>query len=164
MKYNLFILTLLLQLSFGATAQAVKYSTKGQAMPAKIVNIEKHAFEKPLHTEICWLGNAGFFINSRGTTLMVDPLLKGFDMPLLFEPPIQTEQVPHLDAILVTHADNDHYSIPTCVDLAAVCNAFHSTGYVDSLMKNQRLNSVGHQIGDRFSVKQIEITFTPSDH
>ena len=95
---------------------------------------------------------------------MVDPLLKGFDMPLLFEPPIQTEQVPHLDAILVTHADNDHYSIPTCVDLAAVCNAYHSTSYVDSLMKNQRLNSVGHQIGDRFLVKQIEITLTPADH
>jgi hypothetical protein len=28
-------------------------------------------------------GNGGFFINSHGTILMVDPLLEGFDMPLL---------------------------------------------------------------------------------
>ena len=66
------------------------------------------------------MGNAGFFINSRGTTLMVDPLLKGFDMPLLIEIPIAPKDVPHSNAVLVTHRDNDHYSIPTCRELARV--------------------------------------------
>ncbi|HEY6687580.1 MAG TPA: hypothetical protein VI094_15365 [Propionibacteriaceae bacterium] len=28
---------------------------------------------------------AGFLINSRGTALMVDPLLGGFDMPVMIE-------------------------------------------------------------------------------
>jgi hypothetical protein len=31
-------------------------------------------------TTLRWLGMAGFLINSRGTTIMVDPLLEGFDM------------------------------------------------------------------------------------
>jgi L-ascorbate metabolism protein UlaG (beta-lactamase superfamily) len=60
-----------------------------------------------------WLGMAGFLINGRGTTLMVDPLLSGFDMPVMIEFPIAAADVPKLDAVL-THSDNDHYRVPTC--------------------------------------------------
>jgi L-ascorbate metabolism protein UlaG (beta-lactamase superfamily) len=35
-----------------------------------------------------WLGMAGFFINCRVTTLMIDPLLGGFDMPVLIDFPM----------------------------------------------------------------------------
>src|ERR671912_517451 len=48
----------------------------------------KEAFEKSNQTTIRWLGMAGFFINSRGTTMMVDPLLDTFDIPLLIDFPI----------------------------------------------------------------------------
>ena len=41
-----------------------------------------------------WLGMAGFLINSRGTTLMIDPLLGGFDMPIMIEMPIAAADVP----------------------------------------------------------------------
>ena len=41
------------------------------------------AFGKSKKTTLRWLGMAGFLINSRGTTFMVDPLLEGFDMPLM---------------------------------------------------------------------------------
>ena len=70
---------------------------------------------------------AGFLINSRGTTIMVDPLLGGFDMPIMIELPIAARRCPRVDAILVTHSDNDHYSVPTCRALAPVTRAFHST-------------------------------------
>lgn len=63
---------------------------------------------------------AGYFINSRGTTMMVDPLLEGFDMPILIDFPIAPKDVPRLDAVLVTHADNDHYSVPTNRNLLPV--------------------------------------------
>lgn len=33
---------------------------------------------------------------------------------LLFEIPLKAEDVPHVDACLVTHADGDHYSRETC--------------------------------------------------
>ena len=51
---------------------------------------------------------------------MVDPLLGGFDMPILIDMPVAAADVAHLDAVLVTHSDNDHYSVPTCRELAAV--------------------------------------------
>jgi hypothetical protein len=46
------------------------------------------AFEASDGTVLRWLGMAGFLINSRGTTVMVDPLLGGFDMPVMIEFPI----------------------------------------------------------------------------
>lgn len=72
--------------------------------------------------------------------------------------------MPTLDAVLVTHSDNDHFSKPTCEQLADVCGAFHSTGYVDSLMKNMRLPSFGHGLKDTFRIKNITVSLTPAWH
>lgn len=71
------------------------YNEKAQAIPPASQPFGKEAFEPTGHTVIRWLGNAGFLINSRGTCLMVDPMLKGFDMPLLINMPIAPKDVPH---------------------------------------------------------------------
>ena len=92
---------------------------------------------------------------------MVDPLLGGFDMPVMIDFPIAAEAVTRLDAVLVTHSDNDHYSVPTCRQLAPVTAAFHSTRYVDTLMRAEGFPSTGHDIGDRFTVGPVEVTVTP---
>lgn len=123
-----------------------------------------NAFGRSDETTLRWLGMAGFLINSRGTTLMVDPLLEGFDMPVMIMFPIATKDVPQLDAVLVTHSDNDHYSVPTNKALASVTRTFHSTHYVDTLMKRDGLRSVGHGIGDQFAVGPVRVTVTPADH
>ena len=85
-----------------------------QAQAPKTQPFGAEAFEASNWTVLRWLGMAGFLINSRGTTLMVDPLLGGFDMPVMIEFPIAAADVPRLDAVLITHSDNDHYSDPTC--------------------------------------------------
>ena len=146
------------------SAGAKKTAKKYQAKAPKTQPFGAEAFKASDGTTLRWLGMAGFFINSRGTTLMVDPLLEGFDMPLLIEMPIAPKDVPRLDAILITHSDNDHYSIPTCRDLAPVTRAYHSTNYVASLMKNEGLPAYGHDIGDVFNVGPIRIKVTPADH
>lgn len=148
---------------FSLEAQTL-YTEKGQAYPSTTQHFGKEAFAPNGHTEIRWLGNAGFFINSRGTCLMVDPMLVGFDMPLLIEAPILPEEVPALDAVLITHSDNDHFSVPTCERLSAACKAYHSTLYVDSLMKNLQLPSFGHSMKDTFHIKEIEVSLTPAYH
>lgn len=149
-------------------AQTTKGNTetkkKYQAKAPKTKPFGAEAFKASNKTTLRWLGMAGFFINSRGTTLMVDPLLKGFDMPIMIDFPIDTKDVPKLDAVLVTHADNDHYSVPTNRDLKPVTRAFHSTIYVDSLMKNEGFPSFGHNIGDTFRVGPVRVKLTPADH
>lgn len=108
-----------------------------QARAPRTQPFDHRAFGPAGDTTLRWLGMAGFLINSRGSSLMIDPLLEGFDMPLLIDFPITPAEVPHLDAVLVTHSDNDHYSVPTCRALAGVTHAYHSTGYLASLMDQQ---------------------------
>lgn len=158
---------LFLTFALSANAQtdtdSVKHK-KYQATPSSAQAFGAEAFQKSDETVIRWMGNGGFFINSRGTTLMVDPLLKGFDMPVLFNAPLDPQEVPHLDAVLITHSDNDHYSIPTLKELSPVTEIYHSTTYVDSLMKNEGLRSKGHRTGERFNIGKIRIILTPADH
>ena len=161
------VLTLLISVSANAqtTSDSVSVTEKKhQAKAPKTQPFGKEAFGKSKETTLRWLGMAGFLINSRGTTVMVDPLLEGFDMPLLIDFPILAKNVPHLDAVFVTHADNDHFSVPTNIAMAKVTDAYHSTVYVDSLMKNLNLKSFGHDIGDVFKVKNISVQLTPADH
>ena len=165
------IFTLVLLTLFVSTADAQSDSTqtkksekKYQAKAPKTQPFGKEAFAASDHTTVRWLGMAGFLINSRGTNIMVDPLLKGFDMPVMIDFPIDTKDVPKLDAVLVTHSDNDHYSIPTNRDLNPVTRSYHSTHYVDSLMKREGLPSYGHDIGEKFKVGRVRVKLTPADH
>jgi L-ascorbate metabolism protein UlaG (beta-lactamase superfamily) len=144
--------------------EAGKAEKKYQAKAPKTQAFGEEAFEASGETTLRWLGMAGFLINSRGTTLMVDPLLGGFDMPIMIEMPLATADVPRLDAILVTHSDNDHYSVPTCRDLSGVTRAYHSTKYVASLMKDEDLPGHGHDIGEDFNVGPVRVEVTPADH
>src|SRR5215207_179142 len=123
-----------------------------QARAPKTQPFGAEAFEADDGTVLRWLGMAGFLINSRGTTLMVDPLLGGFDMPMMIDFPIAASEVPRLDTVLVTHSDNDHYSVPTGRELTRVARQFHSTQYVGSLIESEGFPAVGHDIGDRFTV------------
>jgi len=137
---------------------------KHQAIAPTTQPFREEAFEASDGTTLRWLGMAGFLINSRGTALMIDPLLRGFYMPIMIEIPIAAKDVPHLDAILVTHSDNDHYSVPTCCDLAPVTRTYHATQYVASLMKNEELPAYGHDIGEVFDVGPVRVGVTPADH
>lgn len=146
------------------TRTEIRRSAGGQAIAPETVPIGRDAFEESDRTVIRWLGMAGFLINSRGTILAVDPLLQDFDMPVLIDFPIATADVPRMDAVLVTHADNDHYSTPTCRALAPVTTRFHSTQYVAGLMQDEGLPADGHDIGDTFAVGDVAVHVTPADH
>ena len=84
--------------------------------------------------------------------------------PCWLESPLQVEDVPKADAVLLTHSDNDHFSRDTCRDLQPVCGAYHAPRYVAGLCRELGLNGVGHGIGDRFSIGPVNITLTPADH
>ncbi len=138
---------------------------KGQAMPERTEPIAREAFLEIPGTQIRWLGNAGAMINSRGTVLMIDPVLSGFDMPLLIDVPVTEAAVPHLDAILLTHCDNDHYSRKTCRELAPVTDSFHAPRYVAGLLQKELgIAGQGHGIGDHFAVGGVSVKLTPAWH
>ena len=110
MKTKGLIVTSLILLAFAVNVQSQSVSDtaekktekKYQAKAPKTQPFGAEAFKASDKTILRWLGMAGFFINSRGTTFMIDPLLGGFDMPIMVEFPIAAKDVPRLDAILVT--------------------------------------------------------------
>ena len=159
-----FVLSTFLQAQSTTDSTAAKNKKKYQAIAPPTQPFGKEAFQASNNTTIRWLGMAGFLVNSRGTTFMVDPLLQDYDMPLLRAFPIKPKDVPHLDAVFATHSDNDHYSVATFKDLAPVTKQFHSTIYVDSLMKAEGLPSFGHFIGDTFRIGKVSVRLTLADH
>src|SRR3954468_24730798 len=135
---------------------------KQQAPAPQTRPVGAEAFAPRAGTGLRWVGWAGFLINARGTTVMIDPLLGGFDMRVMIDFPIAPSDVPRLDAILVPHSDNDHYSVPTCRDLAEVSAVYHSTRYVASLMETDGLKAVGHDIGDTAHIRALTVQVTPA--
>ncbi|NLO84264.1 MAG: MBL fold metallo-hydrolase [Clostridiales bacterium] len=135
-----------------------------QAIPPKSIPMSTSAFQQSTGSTLHWLGSAGLFLNSRGTCIMIDPMLEGFDLPLLIDLPIHSADIPHLDGLLVTHSDNDHFSRETCRLLAKKCSAFHSTQYVHTLMQEMDLPSFGHDINNSFAVDNVQIKLTPAYH
>lgn len=137
---------------------------KGQAVPDKTIPMGAAAFAPREDTLLHWMGNASIHLNSRGTNLMIDPLLEGFDMPLLLDMPILPSQVPGLDGVLITHIDNDHFSRPTCRDLKGVCKSYHAPRYVAQVICQEGLPGTGHEIGETFQVGAVQATLTPALH
>ena len=137
--------------------------TKQAVAPRTIFMTEKD-FQPIDETRIYWLSSAGVMINSHGTTLMIDPLLEGFDLPLLVEMPILPKDVPSLDGVLITHCDNDHFSRLTCKNLAPVTKSFHGPHYLAELFAEEDLKGNGYDIGESFEIGNMKIKLTPADH
>ena len=145
---------------------AIRRSPKGQAMPRETVPLPPEAFAQTNDTRIYWLGNAGFLINSHGTTVMCDPLLVGFDMPVLVEPPILPGDVPVFDALIYTHIDNDHFARETLAGLKDRAGEIHATHYVGKVATEEEgcTGVTGHDIGESFTVGSMTFTLTPTWH
>ncbi len=71
---------------------------------------------------ITWIGHASFLIQLDGKSFLVDPIL-GDVWPGLVRrnvaPGLSLEQLPPIDAVLVTHDHYDHLDVPTLKALAA---------------------------------------------
>lgn len=82
-----------------------------------------------------WLGQAGFALVAAGRLLVIDPYLsdslaekyRGTNYPhkRMMPPPIQPEELPRLDAVLVTHRHTDHMDPGTLPVLACIFARAH---------------------------------------
>ncbi|WP_373713767.1 MBL fold metallo-hydrolase [Streptococcus sp.] len=139
-------------------------SIKKQATPPATQFYGADAFGARDETVLRWLGNSGLHINSRGTNLMIDPVVEDFDMPLLIEMPITSDKIPHLDAVLITHDDNDHFSKSFRVNTKETVDLYHAPHFVADLIRKEGLLAQGHDIGSTFSVGNVEVEVTRAWH
>jgi L-ascorbate metabolism protein UlaG (beta-lactamase superfamily) len=150
--------------------------SKQNAVAPATQPLESESFAKTNDTFICWLSGAGFLINSRGTVVMIDPVIsmeKGstdtveLGLRLRMPLPIEAKNVPRLDAVIYTHGDSDHVGKYTPPALAEKNAVFYGT-----LPVVKKLETLGVPVaqtktlclGETFKIGQIEITTTPADH
>lgn len=157
----------------------IKYKTA-----PKTWYLTKKAFETTDKTTIYWLGGAGFLINSRGTLIMIDPILKtvsnkpkiseiepefsGIEYKLKVDYPINSSEVPKLDALLYTHADVDHLAFGTARDLVNLNPRIVGPTPVYQKMIEEldiKPNKVELcRSGDEIKLGDTTIEVTPADH
>ena len=143
----------------------IRKNEKGQAVAPESIHMDESCFAKDETTKIYWLGGAGIMIHSHNTNIMIDPVLEGFDMPLLYTTPIESHEVKHLDGVLITHIDNDHFSRPTCSHIKDVTDQFYAPNYVADVMNEEGYPCKKKDIGDVFAIHdEIEVKLTPAKH
>lgn len=125
---------------------SITYSKTGQAMPEKTVKLDTSAFDTISGTEVYWLGNSSLLINSRGTIILIDPILDSFDMPLLIDMPIASRDIPRVDALLISHIDNDHLAFDTLENIKGQTKSFHAPAYVADVMKEKGFDTQEHTL------------------
>lgn len=141
-------------------------------------HIEDSFFEQRMNTVITWPGSAGAFINTRGTVLLIDPVISlieregksvaetGHRLKVPF--PIEAKDVPRVDAVLYTHADGDHFGKQS----AKILNSSLKPTFVATPPVQARLEEMGVEreriiVANDYDVIQIgqaEIMVTPALH
>lgn len=149
----------------------MKYFTAPKTMP-----LHADAFGPSDETTIYWLGGAGFFINARGTLIMIDPILKTMpeqpdyseiEYKLKVDFPIESSEVPELDLLLYTHSDIDHLAMGTAEDLVKLNPKIIGPSPVYEMLTKNQINPNMIDMcrpGDEIDVDSVSIQVTPADH
>ena len=81
---------------------------------------------------VAWLGHATVLVNFYGTWLLTDPALRPrVGLRRLVEPALKTDELPALDAVLISHAHMDHCDLGTLRRLPRATRAVVQRGNRD---------------------------------
>ena len=113
---------------------------------------------------ITWLGHASFLVQLDGVSLLVDPALR----PTLFgglgrnvPPGVAIEQLPPIDAVLVTHNHFDHLDLPTLEQVKAPVVA--GLG-LERWFRDRGLFATELGWWETTTVRGVRVTFVPAQH
>jgi len=115
---------------------------------------------------ITWLGHSSFLVQLDGVSLLVDPVLgdrmgPAGVMSRNVPPALRPEELPHIDASLVSHDHWDHMDVPTLASVGAPVLAGLGT---DAPLTREKLQHVPLRWWQTVKVRDVSITFVPSQH
>jgi L-ascorbate metabolism protein UlaG (beta-lactamase superfamily) len=113
---------------------------------------------------VTWLGHASFLVQLDGVSLLLDPAL----MPSLFggfprnvPPGVSPEQLPPIDAVLVSHSHYDHLDLPTVEKVGApVVGGLGLEGF----FRDRGMFATELGWWSTTTVRGVRVTFVPAQH
>ncbi len=142
------------------------------------IPIWKSFFAEQEKTLVTWVGMAGALINARGTIVLIDPLIatkiedgqevseEGFRLKVPL--PVEAGEIPKVDAVMYTHADNDHLGRLTAKILAERLDClFIAPPPVGQALQEEGIPAERITIAHDFDVLQmgqVEVNVTPALH
>jgi L-ascorbate metabolism protein UlaG (beta-lactamase superfamily) len=110
---------------------------------------------------VTWLGHASFLVQGAGTSLLIDPALgpRISIIPRNAGPGLRVDELPRIDACLVSHNHYDHLDLPTLRAVAAPVIAGLGTR---ATVKELPCTELAWW--DRMHVGGLTVSFVPSQH
>lgn len=127
----------------------------------------------PTENSIVWFGHSSYLLFIDGKKILVDPVFKSASPVPLFGKPFPytknylAEDMPNLDAIILTHDHYDHLDYLTIKDLIAKTKHFITPLGVDAHLiswgvKPEKISSLDWY--ESISINEMNITATPARH
>lgn len=145
---------------------------------ANRVAMSPQDFKQTTEFTIHWLGSGSVLLNYYGTTILIDPVLdqieidgqlwnKKGDLPMFQLVPIHMDDVSKVDAILYTHADEDHIGSKTFQVLAQkgspiFCPAYVKEKFVLAGVEETQITVVSYD--STFQIGEFDISCTKALH
>jgi L-ascorbate metabolism protein UlaG (beta-lactamase superfamily) len=111
---------------------------------------------------LTWIGHASWLVQLDGASLLIDPVfskrISGI-VPRNVDVPLLPEELPRIDATLVTHSHYDHYDRPSVN--AAKARVVCGTGLGREM--DLPFSELGWWDAERIN-DQVRVTFVPSQH
>ncbi|WP_018478150.1 MBL fold metallo-hydrolase [Pontibacter roseus] len=112
---------------FGDTSN----QTPDWELPVVKLNPDKPDAVQDTATVVTWLGHSAFLVEVEGKRLLLDPMLGDVASPVSFigpkrfaALPITVEELPHIDAVLISHDHYDHLDYGSIQKLAEKADHF----------------------------------------
>jgi len=121
---------------------------------------------------VTWLGHASFLIQGGGVALLIDPVFSEFCAPVplpplrrMVAPPCGIEDLPEIDAVLLTHGHYDHLDLPTLRKIGEGTRIIIADGHAVWLARKGFSNVSELAWGERLELfPGIAVTATPAQH
>lgn len=144
-------------------------------IPTQKINIDLFANTNSENLEVIWLGHATTLINIEGALILTDPMFTKWASPIrwfgpkrFFDPPIEIEDLPILDAVIISHDHYDHLDRESVLRLNAITKKFIVPIGVGNILQNWGISStkiIEQNWWDTFHINEkVEIITTPSQH
>ncbi len=121
---------------------------------------------------IAWLGHASFLVQGFGVSILIDPVFSDYCSPVPINSlrrksllPCALEDLPKINAVLLTHSHYDHLDLSTLRKLPGDFRIVTAEGHADWLAKklSRPVSELSWHDGMQLT-KKIKLTSTPAQH